>query len=260
MLLSQLLQIPKGAVSIIGSGGKSTMLSVLARELAPGYRVILTTTTHFLPYAQWPALLQTGEGMQLLIPDEEAHTETGTASITIGADRLKAVETFHDLNHALHTAFSLSPIVITAARHGNDHRKLQRPDIPFSRLTDACDYLLIEADGSRRLPLKAHASYEPVIDPVTARIICVLGASGFGKPIAKTVHRPDIFCRLCGADMDMPVTPEMAAAVLNAEALADTVFINQLETHPDSAARFALACDFPCFGGSLQESRWELLN
>ena len=58
------------------------------------------------------------------------------------------------------------------------------------------DYIFAEADGSKHLPLKAHAAHEPVIPPEANQTILVLGASGFGKPIAAAAHRPALYCLL----------------------------------------------------------------
>ena len=77
--------------------------------------------------------------------------------------------------------------------------------------------MLAEADGSKRLPLKAHALWEPVIPSGTANIVWIVGASGFGKPVAEVVHRPELFCERCGCEPTDTATPERVAQVLNAE-------------------------------------------
>ena len=46
-----------------------------------------------------------------------------------------------------------------------ENGKLTVPEIPMAELAARFDYVLVEADGSARLPLKAHASHEPVIPP-----------------------------------------------------------------------------------------------
>ncbi len=53
-MVSQMLHIPSGVVSVMGSGGKTTLLSVLAQELSGS--VILCTTTHMFPFPQYPLL------------------------------------------------------------------------------------------------------------------------------------------------------------------------------------------------------------
>lgn len=54
MQLYERLGVPCGVTAVIGSGGKTTLLSALSREL-PG-TVILTTTTHILPFEGVPLL------------------------------------------------------------------------------------------------------------------------------------------------------------------------------------------------------------
>lgn len=120
------------------------------------------------------------------------------------------------------------------------------------------DYVLVEADGSAQRPLKAHASHEPVIPPETNQTICVVGASGFGKPISEVVHRPEIFARLAGTAVQEEVTAEMEAAVLKAEALHQRVYINQVETLADlmEAKTLAALLDCPVLAGSLQRGEY----
>ena len=74
-------------------------------------------------------------------------------------------------------------------------------------------------------------SVETLATPAVSRqVICVVGASGFGKPIRESVHRPEQFCALTGAAASDPVTPEQAAKAILAERLCDTMFLNQIDT------------------------------
>lgn len=121
-----------------------------------------------------------------------------------------------------------------------ENGKLTAPSLSIETLAD---YVLVEADGSRQLPLKAHEAREPVIPAVSRQVICVVGASGFGKPIRESVHRPERFCALTGAATSDPVTPEQAAKAILAERLCDAVFLNQIDTEAQRslADRFAAA-------------------
>ncbi|WP_409968892.1 selenium cofactor biosynthesis protein YqeC [Bengtsoniella intestinalis] len=56
MALSQQLSIQKGITAVIGSGGKTTLLRVLGQELSQHNRVLLCTTTKFLPFQNTPQL------------------------------------------------------------------------------------------------------------------------------------------------------------------------------------------------------------
>ena len=58
--------------------------------------------------------------------------------------------------------------------------------------------MIVEADGAKRLPLKAHAAHEPVIPPEANQTILVVGASGFGRPMCETVHRAPLAAQALG--------------------------------------------------------------
>ena len=79
----------------------------------------------------------------------------------------------------------------------------------------AVDALIVEADGSRRLPFKAPAAHEPVIPASATIVVPIVGLDVLGQPLdAEHVHRPEIVAELTGAALGDPVTPAMIAAVL----------------------------------------------
>jgi molybdenum cofactor cytidylyltransferase len=79
----------------------------------------------------------------------------------------------------------------------------------------AVDTVVVEADGSRRLPFKAPAPHEPVIPASTTIVIPLMGLDVLGRPLdADHVHRPQLVAALTGAAPGDPVTPAMIAAVL----------------------------------------------
>lgn len=204
MKLQDALGIPRGITSVIGGGGKTTLLSVLARELAcVGATVALTTSTHFLPFEGMPALSGPGEW--------------DTAA---------------------------SPIACFASP--TEEGKLTVPVCGIPALAEAADYVLVEADGSKRLPLKAHADWEPAVPAGSKRCVLVLGGSGFGRPVREAVHRPELFCELAGCESDADATPKLVAAAIAAETASgriapDVVVVNQAEDPrvADAACAFA---------------------
>ena len=64
------------------------------------------------------------------------------------------------------------------------------------------DFVLVEADGSAGRPFKAHADWEPVLPEERQATVLVMGADGFGKPISRMAHRPELYARLAGATED----------------------------------------------------------
>ena len=212
MALAEALGVRPGVTSVIGSGGKTSLLAALAREL-PG-TVVLTTTTHILPF----------EGMPLL------------ASPTAADVRAALAETR----------------VICVGSRDEKNGKLVMPSLGIDALASLADYVLVEADGARRLPLKAHAPWEPVIPARSNRTILVLGASGLGHPVSEKVHRPELFCQLAGCAPGDPATPELVARAANAEALADVALVNQADVAPRSACDLAALLAIPAFVGSLR--------
>ena len=109
----------------------------------------------------------------------------------------------------------------------------------------------MEADGAAGRPLKAHRPWEPVIPRCSGLTVCVVGASGIGKPVFEACHCPELFCALAGITPEQPAVPSYVAEVLNRENLADCYLVNQTDALPDpEAARHLcglIARDaFPC--------------
>lgn len=158
-------------------------------------------------------------------------------------------------------ALSTHPIVCV----GNIHEptgKLDAPRMAFSELEAAADYLLVEADGAKMLPLKAHAEHEPMIPECAKRTVCVVGIDGVGSPISQACHRAERFAQLADASTADAVTPEMVARVLEAEGLHDMVLINKIESDNDrrAAERIAALCTTPVVAGSLWRKEFRCLR
>ena len=206
-------------ISVIGSGGKTTLLQYLSRRL-PG-SVILTTSTHMYPFPGMPLVDAGGEAT----PGR------------ILAD--------------LHAALRDSRVICLGRVLPSG--KLADPSAaaPFEALLGEADYVVVEADGSAGRPLKAHRPFEPVIPACSTMVVGVVGASGLGRPVSEACHCPGLFCALAGCDPDAPVGAEHVAAVVNREALADCWLVNQLDALPDPGDARRL-CDgingdaFPC--------------
>ena len=158
-------------------------------------------------------------------------------------------------------ALSTHPIVCVGRIHGPTG-KLDAPRMAFSELEAAADYLLVEADGAKMLPLKAHAEHEPMIPECAKRTVCVVGIDGMGSPISQACHRAERFAQLADASTADAVTPEMVARVLEAEDLHDMVLINKVESDNDrrAAERIAALCTTPVVAGSLWRKEFRCLR
>lgn len=140
--------------------------------------------------------------------------------------------------------------------------KLGPPQWDFESLAALADYVLVEADGSKGLPLKAHAAHEPVIPAGSNQVICVVGADSFGKPVAQVCHRPELYAALIGGSPQTVVSPELAAEAIQKEGFAARIYINKAESAADwdNAARFAAAASCPVAAGSLWKGEYQCLS
>lgn len=218
--LASTLKIEPGITAIIGSGGKSTLLKTLGLELMrAGGRVLLCTTTHMFPVAG--------------VPWDGSSRRLGAAPWKPGA--------LHVPGCTCEACAGMSRgSICQAGVLDPETGKLSAPAEPLNELAQRFDYVLAEADGSKRLPLKAHATWEPVIPAATANVVWIVGALGLGKPINEAVHRPELFCERCGCELTDIATPERVAQVLNAELrmlnLSNArIMLNQVDTLSDPA-------------------------
>lgn len=223
MELWQLLDIKPGITALIGSGGKTSALYRLAVELSARGTVICTTTTHILPPDHIPVLEDPGRD-------------------------------------AVSAALGAAPC-LCVGRRGMDG-KLGPGGLSAASLAALADYVLVEADGSRGLPAKAHLAHEPVIPAGTGQTILLVGAGAFGRPVHEAAHRAENFCALAGLAPGDAVTPEALAKVLLAENLADRVFVNQAELPGamEQARALANLLPWPVAAGSLRKGEWICLS
>lgn len=97
-------------------------------------------------------------------------------------------------------------------------QKLKMPDPDWMRQAMAlADLVLIEADGSKRLPCKVPAAHEPVILPETEVVIAVLGLSALGRTLKECCFRLEESEKLLEADDDHLLSCEDMAKILASE-------------------------------------------
>ena len=183
-------------ISICGAGGKTTLMFTLAKMFAcQGDQVLITTTTKIaLAEAEdtWPAIAA-NSAEEIIDLSRELIPEQGGAVIAT-------------------TGKAKDPIKLGG---------LSPEEIDRLKEKGTFDRILVEADGSRRLPLKAPASYEPVVPSSTDTFIAVAGLNGLGKPLGEnTLFRPEIWAEITGSKLGDPITPEtLATAVTHKQGL-----------------------------------------
>lgn len=196
------LQIAGRCVSVVGSGGKTTFLRHMSERLDG--TVVLTTSTHILPFP----------GMPL---------------VAVGTDAVSRERSLRDIQVAL----KHSRVVCVGRPLPSGKLTDPSSTVPFEDLLRVADAVLIEADGAKGRPLKAHRPWEPVVPACTDLTVCLVGASGLGGPASRVCHCPELFCGMAGSSPDEPVSESAVARVLNREDLADVYLVNQIDALAD---------------------------
>ncbi|MGH2582602.1 MAG: selenium cofactor biosynthesis protein YqeC [Anaerolineales bacterium] len=210
-------------IAFVGAGGKTATIFTLVRQFDKP--VLVTSSTHF-------ATDQTQFGDLHVAIDGAADIEK------INVDELPAVTVLTSSRFEDDRVVGLSMESLNAL---NDFARVH--GLP----------LIIEADGARRLPLKAPAVHEPAIPGFVETVVVVTGLSGLGKSLSEEfVHRPERFTELSGLKLGEPITANLVAKVLlhpngglkNVPAGArKIVLLNQADTHELISAGRGLAED-----------------
>ena len=177
-----------GIVSLVGAGGKTSLMFRIARELSEAGDSVLTTTTTKI---KWPA-----------------QTESPHVVLADSIDEVlpKARTLLKEIRHITAVSHQIPP-------HPEKVKGFTPQAINSFWKTGMFNWILVEADGANRRPLKAPALHEPVIPDCSGWVIGLMGLIGVGKALdEKWVFRPELFAKLTGLKMGAPVTEEAAAA------------------------------------------------
>ena len=84
---------------------------------------------------------------------------------------------------------------------------------------DACfsdfhGWVLVEADGARRRPIKAPASHEPVIPSQATLVVLNIGLDAVKRSIGEVAHRPELLAEILEVDKESLITPQMIASLV----------------------------------------------
>lgn len=149
-------------ISVVGAGGKSTLIEAISDDfIAHGKSVLITTTTHIRKPNNYASSLNE---LDQLLKDTK-----GARKIYFG---------------------------IPVTEKGTEKLKAPEEDVLTTIIEKYHMPILIEADGARGKHCKAPAEYEPVIRPESDIVIGVVSSECIGGKIAEKSHRPEMLSRL----------------------------------------------------------------
>ena len=175
-------------VAFTGAGGKSGAILALVRELGENglTTLVVPTTKMFLNEAEAVGPIATSEDVK-------------------------------ELTALVHKAFTVSEAKAVVAGKGLLSKKRVEGVEPawVSKLAPLADVTLIEADGSRRRPLKGTAPHEPALPEAATLVLGVGNVEAFGKPLDEQyVHRPEVLAELTGLGAGQSITAKAFAQAL----------------------------------------------
>lgn len=204
MIISRILELKKGSmVSIVGAGGKSTLMYTIAEELRKDFKVLITTTT------------------KIFVPDKNQYD---------------FIEIGNDIKETL--CSSQSGIYVNGSSVNFENKLIgMKPEILEGKL-DYYDYILVESDGSKRKAIKGWKDNEPVICKDTTKTVGVLSIEVIGKEVnEENVHRVKQFAKITGALEGDSITKEhILSLIFNSQGLFKNslgekiLFINKVES------------------------------
>ena len=169
----------KYVISFVGGGGKTSSIYKLSCELAIlGKKVIVTTTTH----------------MQM--PKDKV----------VLNDNIDEINDILEKNNFVTVGIKAKGDKITSVSEEG-----------VRELSKICDFLLIEADGAKMLPLKAPEDHEPVILSITNMVVGICGIDALGKKINETCHRANIVSKLLNKEISSIIDTDDISYILSSK-------------------------------------------
>ncbi len=195
MRLHDALGISSGDVAaFVGAGGKSSAILTIAGELSEAGMTVLTvpTTKLFVSEAKKIGPLVTAEDAGELRAKVEEAFSGGASGVVVGSGLL-------------------SKNRIGGVEPGE-----------VSSLASLADVVLVEADGSRRRPIKGTAEHEPILPEAATLVVAVGNIGAFGVPVDdEHVHRPELFSKLTGIGPGQSITARAFARALAEGSLSE---------------------------------------
>ncbi|WP_315110956.1 selenium cofactor biosynthesis protein YqeC [Clostridium intestinale] len=206
MKLKDALDVRLGdVITIVGAGGKTTLMFTLGEELRGEGKVLITTTT------------------KIYMPE------------THQFDFLEI--DFHKFNRNV-----INKGIYIYGESVDSENKIKGLSLKLlEKQLHKFDYVLVEGDGSKKKPLKGWREDEPVVSSNTTRTVGVLSIEVVGKKINEgNIHRVDRFLDITNSNLGEVIDLEMITSLVFHEKglFKDTkgekiLFINKVESYKD---------------------------
>lgn len=154
-------------IAVVGSGGKTTLIKKMAARYRNEGKTVLVTTT-----------------TRMFIEEDTLLTDDAVAILR---------------------ALKKTGYVMAGLPDGEKIKPLSKET--FDAVCARADVVLVEADGSKCLPLKYPNAAEPVIPENTDEIIVVCGLNAIGQKAKDVCHRLELVKSCLGIDDDTVITP-----------------------------------------------------
>lgn len=186
-------------IAVVGSGGKTTRIFKLAEQYRKeGKRVLVTTTTHMF-------------------------AEDG-CDLSGNAEQIR--------NKLVSYGYCMAGLPAEEGKIG------PLPERIYEEVCKFAEVVLVEADGSRRLPVKYPGPGEPVIPENADEIHVVTGLSAIGKLLGEVSHRKELVKECLGIAEDAQLTPSHLQILLQkgyVEPLKEKYLDKKIEICPGQA-------------------------
>ena len=187
--------------AVVGSGGKTTLIHAMAQKyVSQGKKVFVTTSTHM--YIEEDTLLTDNPDVITAKLEKDGYAIAGVVE-------------------------------------PKDSRKIKAlTEDTYTKVCAKADVVLVEADGSKGMPLKFPKNTEPVIYDNTDEIVVVCGLKAVRQAAKDVVFRLELAKICVDIDENTPVTLEHIEKLL-----AEGYIIPLTEKYPDKKIKIYIAGD-----------------
>ena len=222
-------------VSLIGGGGKTTLLYALSAYCtAKGWRVLTATTTHIRKPVNVPWIAVNEEEKTASLECESSECKT-----SVGIKCVCENTAWENAGKERDRLWQQGTYVVAGTPAPHEKLTILPESIRSEWISDS-DIIFLEADGAKCLPCKFPAAHEPVILPQSDIVLAVAGLSALYRPLGEVCFRAEQAIEAWNRDVceygdaaypkegkrllkevpiskDTPLTPELLAWLLGSE-------------------------------------------